>query len=230
MSVAVCAEELYNYEKKIMDYDTDQMVENIENGVYDEEEPVVEKRRRKKPSSYSTTPSLSLTERKIKEHVIDNRDEYTKRDGRTGFWIVGAGAMVNKLPVSLSEYVLPMVYVAYERIQKKALGSLDFSWSFGFYDLMPEAEFAVIIPAKPFDFRVSVGGYYDFIFGGHAGVLAKVGVIIQKTISLDLVMVPIGTQPIISYSESLSQEKAVLNDGEHGMEFPVFGVLLSTRF
>jgi hypothetical protein len=158
------------------------------------------------------------------------KEEYDRRSGRTGFWILGAGAAVDKLPIAASKYTLPMVFFAYESIHKKALGELDFSWSFGLYDLMPEFELAVIIPVKPFDFRVSVGGYYDFWLGGHGGLLVKAGVILNKTVGLDIMLIPYGTQPSVSYSETLNKGYVVENDGDHGLEFPLFGVLLSTRF
>ena len=71
--------------------------------------------------------------------------------------------MVNRMPISASEYTLPIAFFAYESIYKKMLGPFDFSWSIGFYDLMPEIEFSAILPLKPFDLRVSAGAYYDFI-------------------------------------------------------------------
>ena len=161
---------------------------------------------------------------------ITDRDLYAERDTRTGFWLLGAGAMVNRLPLSASEYTLPMVYFAYESIYKKMMGTLDFSWSIGFYDLMPEIEFAVILPMKPFDLRLSGGGYYDLIIGGSAGTLWKLGVILNKYVQFDMLIIPFGTQPAVSYSESLKQHRIVNNDGNHGLKFPVFGAMLSTRF
>ena len=160
---------------------------------------------------------------------IQDRDVYAERDTRTGFWLIGAGAMVNRLPLSASDYTLPMFYFAYESIYKKMINPFDFSWSIGFYDLMPEIEFAVIMPMKPFDFRLSVGGYYDLIFGGHAGMLVKTGIILNKCVQFDVLLIPFGTQPTVSYSESLKQGRIVLNDGNHGLKFPVFGALISMR-
>ncbi|PKL92034.1 MAG: hypothetical protein CVV21_04615 [Candidatus Goldiibacteriota bacterium HGW-Goldbacteria-1] len=158
------------------------------------------------------------------------RDIYAEKEDKTGFWVIGAGGAVNSLPLASSKFTLPLIYVAYEGVNKKALGIFDASWSFGLYDFMPEAEIALILPVKPIDFRLSVGAYYDIIIGGHAGVLVKAGAILNKTYSFDLMVIPIGTQPSVSYSESLSQQKIVENDGNHGLEFPVFGVLTSIRF
>jgi hypothetical protein len=158
------------------------------------------------------------------------RDLYAERDTKTGFWLFGAGAMVNRLPLSASEYTLPMVYFAYESIYKKMMGSLDFSWSIGFYDLMPEIEFGAILPMKPFDLRLSGGGYYDLILGGSAGTLWKLGIILNKAVQFDVLIIPFGTQPAVSYSESLKQHHIVNNDGQHGLKFPVYGAMLSTRF
>jgi len=160
---------------------------------------------------------------------IEN-DEYAAREGRTYFWIVGGGAMVEKLPISAAKYTLPMIFVAYESIYKKSISALDFSWSIGFYDLMPEIEFAVTIPIKPFDIRLSAGCYYDIIIGGHAGLLTKTGIIINKTIGLDVILIPIGTQPTVSYSESLKKQKIIENDGEHGLDFPIMGMMFTLRF
>jgi hypothetical protein len=160
---------------------------------------------------------------------IQDRDVYAERDTKTGFWIVGAGAMVNRLPLSASEFTLPMIYFAYESIYKKMLGAFDFSWSIGFYDLMPEIEFAVIMPMKPFDLRVSVGGYYDMILGGHAGMLMKTGIILNKYVQFDVLLIPFGTQPTISYQELITTGKKVEYDGTNGLKFPVFGALLSIR-
>ncbi|MCX7698595.1 MAG: hypothetical protein N2114_03920 [Candidatus Goldbacteria bacterium] len=159
---------------------------------------------------------------------IEN-DEYTAREGRTYFWIVGGGAMVEKLPISAAKYTLPIIFVAYESIYKKSISALDFSWSIGFYDLMPEIEFAVTVPLKPFDIKLSAGGYYDLIIGGHAGLLTKVGIIINKTIGFDVILVPIGTQPTVSYSESLKKQKIIENDGQHGLDFPIMGMMFSVR-
>lgn len=158
------------------------------------------------------------------------RDLYAEKENKTGFWIIGAGGAVNSLPLAASKFTLPLIYVAYEGVNKRSLGNIDTSWSFGLYDFMPEVEFALIMPVKPLDFRLSVGAYYDIIIGGHAGVLVKAGAILNKTYSFDLMVIPIGTQPSVSYSESLSQQKIVKNDGSHGLEFPVFGVLASIRF
>lgn len=157
------------------------------------------------------------------------RDVYAERDSRTGFWLIGAGAMVNRLPLSASEFTLPLIYFAYESIYKKMMGPFDFSWCIGLYDLIPEIEFAVIMPMKPFDFRVSVGGYYDFIIGGHAGMLLKTGIILNKYVQFDLMFVPIGSQPTISYSELLETGNKVDYDGTNGLKFPIFGALLSIR-
>ncbi|HPI02285.1 MAG TPA: hypothetical protein PLB12_00075 [Candidatus Goldiibacteriota bacterium] len=158
------------------------------------------------------------------------RDVYAEKENKTGFWVLGAGGAVNSLPLASSKFTLPLIYLAYEGVNKKSLGNFDTSWSFGLYDFMPEAEFAVIMPVKPLDFRLSVGAYYDIIIGGHAGMLVKAGAILNKTYSFDVMVIPIGTQPSVSYSESLSQQKIVENDGKHGLEFPVFGVLASIRF
>ncbi len=163
----------------------------------------------------------------VKKTSFDNL--YDERESRTGFWIIGGGAAVNRLPVSASEYTLPLIFFAYESIHKKAIGDLDFSWSIGFYDLMPEIEAAVTMPLKPFDLRVSAGAYYDFIIGGHGGLLLKFGVVMNKYLGIDVLLIPIGTQPAVSYSESLKQQKIVMNDGEHGLDFPLYGLLLSVR-
>lgn len=159
----------------------------------------------------------------------DSDDPYEARASKTGYWILGGGAAVNSLPISASKFTLPLVYVAYESISKKSLGDFDSSWSFGLYDLMPEIEFGMTIPAKPFDFRFSAGGFYDVIIGGMFGVLCKAGVIINKSVEFDLMFIPIGSQPTVSYSESLAQQHIVENDGSHGLKFPVFGVLLGFR-
>lgn len=160
---------------------------------------------------------------------IASSDDYAERENKTNFWIIGGGAMVEKLPLAIAEYTLPIIFVAYENIHKKSIGGLDFSWSIGFYDLMPEIEFAITIPVKPFDIRISTGGYYDFIIGGHTGLLVKSGIILNKRIGLDVILVPIGTQPTVSYSQSLKQKKFVENDGTHGLDFPIMGVLISFR-
>ena len=165
----------------------------------------------------------------VQSSTVENEDPYEARASRTGYWIVGGGAAVNKMPISASKFTLPLAYVAYESINKKSIGDFDFSWSFGLYDLMPEIEFGLIIPAKPFDFRLSVGAFYDVIIGGTLGMLCKAGVIINKSVQFDLMFIPIGTQPTISYSESLAQQHIVENDGDHGLEFPVFGVLIGFR-
>ncbi len=156
-------------------------------------------------------------------------DEYDARANKTGYWVVGVGAAVNSLPLSASKFTLPLLYVGYESINRKSIGDMDMAWAFGLYDLMPEIEFAVMIPAKPFDFRISAGGFYDVIIGGTVGVIAKAGVIINKSMQFDLVFIPIGTQPTVSYSESLAQQHIVMNDGKHGLDFPVFGVQVSYR-
>jgi hypothetical protein len=160
----------------------------------------------------------------------DAEDLYQERASRTGFWMFGAGAAVNSMPISASKFTLPLVYLGYESIEKKALGDYDFSWAFGLYDLMPEVELGMIIPAKPFDFRFSAGGFYDVIIGGTLGVLLKAGVIINKAMEFDLMFIPIGTQPSVSYSESLAQQHIVMNDGKHGLDFPVYGILVGYRF
>lgn len=157
-------------------------------------------------------------------------DQYDEMAKKNGYWILGAGAAINKLPVAASEYTLPLVYLGYEALQKKALGDLDFAWCFGFYDFMPSIEFAAYINAKPFDFRFSAGGYYDLIFGGSAGLVCKAGVVINKGLSFDVLVIPVGTQPEISYSESMKQGKFVKNDGDAGLDYPVYGVMLNMRF
>jgi hypothetical protein len=160
----------------------------------------------------------------------EDEDLYDSRAGKTGYWILGGGAAVNKMPLSASKFTLPLGYLAYESISKKSIGNNDFSWCFGLYDLMPELEFGMIIPAKPFDFRLSAGGFYDMIIGGSAGMLVKAGVIINKSLEFDLMFIPIGTQPTVSYSQSIQQSKIVENDGHHGLDFPVFGILFGLRF
>lgn len=163
--------------------------------------------------------------------VKAEKDVYAEKDSKTGFWLIGAGAAVDRLPLTAAKFSLPMFYFAYESIYKKMLGTLDFSWSIGFYDLMPELEFAVLMPMKPFDIRISAGGYYDLIIGGAAGMLVKLGVILNKTVQFDLLMIPIGTQPTISYQDLISTGKKidVSEAANNGLKFPIFGVLLSIR-
>ncbi len=156
-------------------------------------------------------------------------DLYEQRESRTGFWIIGGGAMVNRMPIAASQYTLPIAFFAYESIYKNMLGPFDFSWSIGFYDLMPEIEFSAILPLKPFDLRFSAGAYYDLIIGGHAGLLLKGGVIINKYIGFDVLLIPIGTQPTVSYSQTMDQGRIVENDGEHGLDFPIFGAMITFR-
>ena len=45
----------------------------------------------------------------------------------------------------------------------------------------------------------------------------------------DLMFIPIGSQPTVSYSEFLAKQHIVTNDGSHGLNFSVFGVLLGFR-
>jgi hypothetical protein len=168
-----------------------------------------------------------LKEEKSQGALLDQYDENAKKNG---MWIIGAGAAINRLPVAASEFTLPLFYFGYEALQKKALGEMDYSWCFGFYDFMPSVEFAAYINAKPFDFRFSAGGYYDLIIGGSAGVVCKAGVVINKSVGFDVLMIPVGTQPSVSYSESLKTGKVVENDGSHGLEFPVYGVMVNFRF
>jgi hypothetical protein len=178
---------------------------------------------------YKKAVTVDSSAKAAAEELTGERDVYAERDSKTGFWLIGGGAMVNRLPLSASEFTLPMLYFAYESIYKKAMGPFDFSWSIGFYDLMPEIEAAVFLPMKPFDLRISVGGYYDFIIGGHAGMLLKTGIVLNKYAQFDLLFVPFGTQPTISYSELLKTGNKVDYDGTNGLKFPLFGALVSIR-
>jgi hypothetical protein len=74
-----------------------------------------------------------------------------------------------------------------------------------------------------------VGGYYDMILGGHAGMLMKTGIILNKYVQFDVLLIPFGTQPTISYQELITTGKKVEYDGTNGLKFPVFGALLSIR-
>ena len=159
-------------------------------------------------------------------------------------WGWGVGGVVNRLPIAVSTFNVPLQYICYEHTfgdNPEAPFKTSVSPGlYGFYGVfpVPSLESSIIYDPGPVGGRLSVGAFYDILVGGHWGMSVKLGSIIHRKYELDLVLVPVGEEhPRVIYSELLDARKLKENKqdpetGEWGqtIEFPYYGLLFTVHF
>lgn len=138
----------------------------------------------------------------------------TRKYAQRSHWYWGLGAVVSDVPVMQSRFKIPFSQVLYEYNFGDLNSNVRFSMGGGFYGLMailpvPAIQPSLYIGSENNDVmgRFSLGGFSDFVVGGHSGVLLSAGVVIKNRIDVSIVGVPYGTQPVRPYPELLGSRE-----------------------
>jgi hypothetical protein len=125
-----------------------------------------------------------------------------------GHWSWGLGLMTTDIPIAASRLTAFMTQIFYERNLNNTDASYRFALGGGFYGLGGLLPVPVLRPAfyfgsekSPIMGRVTVGGFYDLLVGGHAGVSLTAGMVVRNRFDFSIILVPWGTQPVRPYQE-----------------------------
>lgn len=154
----------------------------------------------------------------------------------------GLGMALSQVPFSMSKLKLPLSYYSYDHQFTDPRGFIRSSVELGLYG------FNVIIPVPTLGSnlyfgseeadiqgKIGLGGFYDIAVGGHAGVVAKAGLIMKNRFGIDLFVVPTGLDSKKSYTEVLgiesksAAEQGALENGGKYVIMPYFGFMLTIR-
>lgn len=173
-----------------------------------------------------------------------------ERTWKGSHWTWGVGGVVNKLPLALSTFNVPLQYVSYEHtFGDDPEAPLKVSVSpglYGFYGFfpVPSLESSIVYDPGQIGGRLAVGAFYDILVGGHWGMSTKLGAVIHRKYELDLVLVPVGQEhPKVVYDYQIWKIWELNKNEYHGkdpetgeeiwdqtIEFPYFGLLFTVHF
>jgi hypothetical protein len=153
----------------------------------------------------------------------------------------GVGMAFTKVPFLMSDLKLPLSTFYYDRQFTDPANFIRASAEIGLYG------FSMIIPvpavgsnlyigseSSPIQGKIGLGGFYDVAVGGHAGLLAKGGIIVANRFDLSLFVVPTGTDSKQSYQEFIGIESRAKADAYyaktgHHVAMPYFGFMFTIR-
>ncbi len=167
-----------------------------------------------------------------------------ERTWKTGQWMWGVGGVVNHLPLPMSTFNVPLQYACYQHtFGENPEAPVKVSVSPGLYGFfgflpVPSLESSIIYDPGPVGARLGVGAFYDLLVGGHWGMTAKLGTIINRKYELGLIVIPVGEEhPKVVYEEMWNigqlrenKQDPVTGEWDQEIEFPYYGLLLSVYF
>jgi len=154
----------------------------------------------------------------------------------------GLGMALSQIPFSMSKLKLPLSYFSYDHQFTDPNAFIRSSVELGMYGFdviipVPTLGSNLYIGGETADIqgKIGLGGFYDIAVAGHAGLVAKGGLIFKNRFNIDLFVVPTGIDSKKSYTEVLGIESR--NDAEKGAQanggkyviMPYFGFMLTIR-
>ena len=166
-------------------------------------------------------------------------------------WGFSVGGVANKIPLSLSTFnvLMSQIWYSYTLGDPNADSRIATSLgAYGFSLVLPvpkvSVEYYLGREDQDIQFKGGLGGFYDLVVGGHAGLVTELGIVIANKVDVSAFVVPIGLDSVRSYGEFMgfiSEEEAKkeyeANKGkgflcEKGCNvvFPYYGFTAGLRF
>ena len=133
-------------------------------------------------------------------------------------WGFGVGGVANRIPLSLSTFSVLMSQVWYSYTLGDPNADSRFTTTLGAYGfqlILPIPRFSVEYylgkENQDMQLKAGLGGFYDLVIGGHAGLVTELGIVIANRVDISLFAVPIGIDSVRSYTAYMglvSEEQA----------------------
>ena len=165
---------------------------------------------------------------------ITTLDEYRdfKRGFERSYFDFGLGGVSDSFPIANARYRFVLAKASWERFWTPyQRGYWKVSTDAGLYLMngfapVPFFQANLYAGAYPYYFKLGVGGHAEVILGGHVGAYVLLGIEFLQTLDFSVMIVPIGSQPGISYTDLKSRPG---DPGYWEIVFPYAGVMISYK-
>jgi len=150
---------------------------------------------------------------------------------------LGLGGVASEFPVENAQFKMMMFQVSYEHyfssIQR---GSFKWSPEVGLFMMQgilptPFVDVNAYVGKFPLYAKFGVGGYYEFIKGGHGALFFNAGCEVNQILEIRYMIIATGSQPKLSYVQYQGKyiEKGEPNYDKVDITFPVMGVFFTAK-
>lgn len=158
------------------------------------------------------------------------------------YWGWNLGGVVTELPVSQaikSGFAVFMADVYYSRYLTSPTDNFRVASTLGLYGFnfiipVPRIGLDVLVgkPSDEIQFKANIGGHYDLILGGHAGLSVGLGVVLNNRFDIGFQVVPIGIDSKRDYLYMAGQRNEELDctDKDPCVETPYFGLFVGMHY
>lgn len=167
------------------------------------------------------------------ENRIYNVDEFRKfKDGyRRDRFVLGVGGAADSFPIANATTKFLIVQLGWEHFWSRYQRNLfKHSMEMGFNLLngflpTPYFQYNAYFGAPPFYGKVGLGFLSEVFVGGHIGGYVRLGIEVLEVIEFNIVIVPFGTDPGVSYVDGTPKGQP----GYIPINFPYFGAFLAYK-
>ncbi len=173
------------------------------------------------------------------ENQIYSGQEFKKfqKTNSSGRILIGVGCIVDKFPIADAAFAKGVIHLGYEHyFMNVRRGPVKWSPEVGlqmlnWYLPTPYACANFYAGKYPFYGKVGIGGYYEFVLGGHAAMFLNLACELNQFIEVNYMLIPLGTQPRRSYNayEGEYLKKGDPNFSKVDIDFPYMGVFLNFK-
>jgi hypothetical protein len=156
-----------------------------------------------------------------------------KKGYSRNYFDFGIGGVSDSFPIANAEYKFGLAKVGWERFWTPYQRDfMKISTDAGIYFLnffapTPFFQANLYLGAYPYYAKIGIGAHAEVILGGHVGGFVQLGFEILESLDFSVVIVPIGTQPAISYVDFKSKPG---DPGYgNGIVFPYAGVIVTYK-
>lgn len=165
------------------------------------------------------------------------------RQYRAGFGqhyaIWGLGGLAESLPLGNAKFTFGLAQGGLERFwNDNQRDMVRYSTTLGLFALariteaqpylapVPYFSMNALIGQEPYYLKAGVGAHVEAVMGGHVGMLVTLGAEVMRQFEFAFIMVPLGTQPGVSYTDFKSRPG---DKGYSELVFPYFGMSFSWK-
>lgn len=163
-------------------------------------------------------------------------------NSKSFYWGWNVGGVVTELPISMaidSGFAVMMADVYYAKYLTPTNSSFRAAMALGLYGFqvllpVPRAGIDMTIgrPNDDIQFKAYVGGLYDLVVGGHAGLDIGLGLLFANRFNVAFHIVPIGTDSKRNYQymKGSSDVDGGCTKDDPCVEMPYFGIFAGMQF
>ncbi|MBN2738494.1 MAG: hypothetical protein JXR70_16050 [Spirochaetales bacterium] len=164
-------------------------------------------------------------------HIVSASEYIEFKEGyRKDRLVVGGGGVADMLPLANANLMFLTGHAAWEhywtkyqrdwfKMSTEAGAEIMFSLNPLGIIPIPFAQMNFYFGNYPFYGKLGIGGHAEVVYGGHFAMMMRLGIEILEQYEFSIVLLPIGTQPLITYSPGGAKQG---EEGYDPINYPYF--------